>query len=149
MQKEIKYIISCIFFILIFASFKPNTEEGIKVSITNLRSNNGFVLISLYKEGIGYPNEPSKAFRKEKLIIKNKNASILFSGLPAGKYAIAILHDENNDQEMNKNFWGIPKEGYGFSKNVMGTFGPPSFSKASFRHTAGLLTQVLIKAKYF
>ncbi|MGB3007553.1 MAG: DUF2141 domain-containing protein [Chitinophagaceae bacterium] len=149
MLKKISFHISIIVFMLLFASFKPVAEEGIKISITDLRSDNGYVLVSLFKEGVGYPDKPAKAFRKEKLPIKNKNTVILFTGLPAGNYAIAILHDENNDQEMNKNFWGIPKEGYGFSKNVMGTFGPPSFSKASFKHTAGLLTQVSIKAKYW
>lgn len=123
-------------------------EEGIKVDITNLRNNNGHVLISLFKEGSGYPDSPDKAIRKGRIVIKDNKAWILFTGLPAGSYAIAILHDENDDQKMNKTGLGLPKEGYGFSNNVMGAFGPPSYSRASFRHTPNTLTKVSIKTKY-
>ncbi|MFN7603100.1 MAG: DUF2141 domain-containing protein [Bacteroidota bacterium] len=40
---------------------------------------------------------------------------------------------------------GIPKEGYGFSNNVMGSFGPPSFEKAKFKLTDGVIQ---IKLRY-
>ena len=135
------------FLLLIFSSFLP-AEEGIKVTVTNLHSNDGYVLISLFKDGEGYPDDPAKAIRKAKLAIKDKKAWILFTGLPAGSYAIAILHDENDDQKMNKTGLGLPKEGYGFSNNVMGAFGPPSYSRASFRHSPNVLTKVGIKTRY-
>ncbi len=130
------------------AAFQPAAEEGIKLGITNLRSDKGFVLVSLFKDGAGYPDEAGKAFKTAKLPIKDKKAAILFSGLPAGTYAISILHDENNDQKMNKTFLGLPKEGYGFSNNAIGAFGPPSYSRASFRHGGNALTVVIIRTKY-
>ncbi len=34
---------------------------------------------------------------------------------------------------MNQNFLGIPKEGYAFSNNASGTFGPPDFKDAAFK----------------
>lgn len=127
---------------------RPIPEEGIRVDVTNLRNNNGHVLISVFKEGSGYPDSPDKAIRKGRILIKDNKAWILFTGLPAGSYAIAILHDENDDQKMNKTGLGLPKEGYGFSNNVMGAFGPPSYSRASFRHSPNTLTKVSIKIKY-
>lgn len=127
---------------------RPTPEEGIRVDVTNLRNNNGHVLISVFKEGSGYPDLPDKAIRKGRVVIKDKKAWILFTGLPAGSYAIAILHDENDDQKMNKTGLGLPKEGYGFSNNVMGAFGPPSYSRASFRHSSNVLTKVSIKTRY-
>lgn len=127
---------------------KPVAEEGIKIIITNLRNDKGHVLVSLFKEGSGYPDDASKALRKIKLEIRNKRATVIFTGLVSGNYAIAILHDENDDQKMNKNSLGLPKEGYGFSNNVKGAFGPPSWSKASFKHTANSLTQKDIRARY-
>ncbi len=105
-------------------------------------------MISLFKEGEGFPDKPEKAFQKAKLEIKNKTATILFTGMPAGEYAIAMMHDENDDQKLNKNFFGIPKEGYGFSNNAMGTFGPPSYNKASFEHKTGEVTELNIRARY-
>ncbi len=129
-------------------AFSPATEDGIIINITNLRNDKGHILISLFKEGEGFPDKVEKAFRKERVSISNKKAIIQFSSVPAGNYAIAILHDENDDAKMNKTWLGLPKEGYGFSNNVMGALGPPSFSKASFTHAAGRFTAIDIKTKY-
>ena len=128
--------------------FQPAENNDIKVNIINLRNNRGHVLISLFKDGIGYPDKPEKALKKANLSINNKTAIINFTGLPAGNYAIAILHDENDDLKMNTNFFGIPKEGYGFSNNVTGTFGPPGYNKAKFIHTTACNTMIQIKTRY-
>jgi uncharacterized protein (DUF2141 family) len=133
-------------FFLLFNNAR--TDEGIKIIVTNLHTNNGHVLISLFKSDDGYPDNPDKAIRQGRLIIKDRKAWVIFTGLPAGKYAAAILHDENDDLKMNKNFFGLPKEGYGFSNNAMGTFGPPSFNKASFFHSNNITTEIFIKTKH-
>lgn len=52
--------------------------------------------------------------------------------LPDGTYAIGIFVDANDNNKMDKNFLGIPKEQYGFSNNAKARFGPPSFDDASF-----------------
>jgi uncharacterized protein (DUF2141 family) len=139
-------LLSALLFFLPFNTAKK--DEGIKIIITNLHTNNGHVLISLFKNDDGFPDNPDKAIRKGRLVIKDKIAWVVFTGLPAGTYAAAILHDENDDQKMNKNFLGLPKEGYGFSNNAMGTFGPPSFNKASFTYSNNISTEISIKTKY-
>lgn len=67
-------------------------------------------------------------------IVDNK-CIIIVKDLKPGKYAFKYFHDENNDKEINTNFMGIPKEGYGFSNNAKGKFGPPSFEKMIFELT--------------
>ena len=43
-------------------------------------------------------------------------------------FAIKILHDENMDGEVSKNWTGIiPSEGLGFSNGAKLVFGPPSY----------------------
>lgn len=123
-------------------------EAGLSINITNLRNSKGHVLMSLYKDGKGYPNEPEKAFRISKLTIADNTSSVSIKGLPSGNYAIAILHDENDDSKMNKNFFGLPKEGYGFSNNVMGAFGPPPLSKASVTYNANEKKNITIRVRY-
>ncbi len=59
-----------------------------------------------------------------------ENVKIEFENLNYGQYAIAILHDEDSNDEMKTGIFGIPKEGYGISNNVKGRFGPPSFNDA-------------------
>lgn len=134
--------------LLLLVSFSPPQQNGIRLTVTNLRNNNGFVLVSLYKEGAGYPDKTEQAFRKERVAIYDKKAVLIFPDVPAGSYAIAILHDENNDQKMNKTTLGLPKEGYGFSNNVVGAFGPPSYKRASFKYAGNMMTDISIRARY-
>ena len=148
MQTKFKKTFFLLFLLFIFSSYYPTTDTTLKITITNLRNNRGHVLISIFKDGVGYPDKPEISFKRAKLSISNKTAVFDFIGLPTGNYAIAILHDENDDMKMNTNFFGIPKEGYGFSNNVMGTFGPPGYSKASFNYTASTTAAISIKARY-
>ncbi len=136
-------------FIGSFASFTSPINQNLKITITKLHSNNGVVLVSLFKDGNGFPDDAVKAYGKEKGYIVDKSATIIFKSVPPGSYAAAVLHDENNNQKMDKNMLGIPKEGYGFSNNVSAAFGPPSYKKASFTHSASGPTEIQIKTKYF
>ncbi len=52
--------------------------------------------------------------------------------IPVGTYAVGYYIDANENEKLDTNFLGIPKEEYGFSNNVRGKFGPPSFESASF-----------------
>ena len=58
--------------------------------------------------------------------------------LPNGTYAIGIFVDANYNNEMDRNFFGIPKEQNGFSNDAKGSFGPPSFKDASFTVSSDL-----------
>ena len=58
--------------------------------------------------------------------------------LPNGTYAIGIFVDTNYNNEMDRNFFGVPKEQYGFSNDAKGSFGPPSFKEASFTVTGDM-----------
>ena len=64
--------------------------------------------------------------------INNNACIIMIDSLKTGTYAFRYIHDENNNKEMDTNWLGIPREGYGFSNNATGAFGPPKFSKTLF-----------------
>jgi uncharacterized protein (DUF2141 family) len=66
---------------------------------------------------------------KEK--IQNGSSKVTFCNLPIGKYAVNILHDENENGEIDKGFI-LPIEGVGFSNyQSIGLTNRPNFSKAS------------------
>ena len=62
--------------------------------------------------------------------------------LPNGTYAIGIFVDANYNNEMDRNFFGVPKEQYGFSNDSKGSFGPPSFKDASFTVSGDISLQI-------
>lgn len=105
---------------------------SIFVSVVNLRNDEGTVAAALYNSEKGFPEDSTAVFRSAHGQPSGGRAAVVFTGIPYGYYAIAVLHDENMNGRMDKGIFGIPKEGYGFSNNVTGFMRAPSFEKAGF-----------------
>ena len=103
----------------------------IKIEIQNLKNTMGKVSIGLYKQSKNFPII-SKEYKGVHLNINSHTLSYMFKDIPNGIYAISVFHDENSNRKPDKNFLGIPKEGYGFSNNAKATFSAPSFNDAKF-----------------
>ena len=58
---------------------------------------------------------------------------VKINDVPAGTYAIAVFHDENGNNELDTNMFGVPKEPVAFSKAKMKLFGPPKFDECQFQ----------------
>ena len=67
-----------------------------------------------------------------KLAVPSRDAAMLrFTGVPPGRYAIALLDDANRNGKADMALF-LPREGFGFSRNAAVRFGPPMFSAAVF-----------------
>lgn len=132
----------------LLCSFQSMEKGTLTVEFTGLRSDEGHLLVSLYNKEEGFPKDPYSAIRKEKLSISNGKAKVVFRDLPYGRYAIAFLHDINDNTRMDFNLVGMPREGYGFSNNARGKLGPPKFDKAAFELKEPRKT-VSLKTEYF
>ena len=124
--------------------FAQETGYSVNVTVTGITNLEGEISIGLFQGAESYPKGDVIAG----VFIKADNETITytFENIPEGVYAIAIYHDENTNAKMDNNFLGIPKEGYAFSNNVFGTFGPPKFEKAKFEVIEDI--QLEIKLKY-
>jgi uncharacterized protein (DUF2141 family) len=103
----------------------------INIEVSNIKNQKGSVVIGLYNIEKSFP---IKTEEYQGLVL-DTNATTLkgqFKNIPKGTYAIALFHDENSNEILDKNFLGIPKEGYGFSNNAKALFSAPSFDKAKF-----------------
>ncbi|WP_018294438.1 DUF2141 domain-containing protein [Mariprofundus ferrooxydans] len=125
--------------VLMFASLpvlaQPPSCPGIHVKILNIRNSTGTVACALFESPKGFPHEFLK-FATNIMIIKirKSQARCDFEDIPPGKYAMAVVHDENMNGKLDSKWLGIPSEGYGFSNNPKTLLGAPSFSAASFRY---------------
>jgi len=152
MKQQIKqsYLLLGILILIILSSFKlPEKASGysLTVEVKDLRNSKGIVLFALYKREDAFPDEHyKKYFKKLTGKIVNGASSITFENLPAGKYAVNILHDEDNDGKIKKGLI-MPKEGIGFSNfQSIGFSNRPSFAKASFNLSGD--TKIEIKIIY-
>lgn len=118
----------------------------LSVTVAGVRNDNGSVRCGLYSSADGF-REPGREMRGAVAPIKNGQATCVFNGVPAGKYAIAVFHAEHNEKEMETGLFGKPKQGYGFSNNPSSTFGPPSFESAAFTYNGGAL-QLPVRLSY-
>jgi len=69
--------------------------------------------------------------------------TLIVEDLPPGDYAIQAFHDENGNDEMERGMFGIPKEGFGFSRDAKIVFSPPKWKDAMFSHGAAPHKQVM------
>lgn len=140
-----------LFFIINFFHFGSifSQEKGdLRIELENLRNLKGTVSIVLFNSPEGFPEEDDKAYKWQSIDLGNDAPVFRFENLPAGEYAYAILHDENEDGKMKKNIVGIPKEGFGFSNNYRPRVKNPSFEDASFQLKKGENRQVIEMVYY-
>ena len=97
----------------------------LEMEINNLESNKGPIYIRILDE-----NENPVIVGTSPVI--NYSSEISFDSISAGKYAIQFFHDENENQKMDFNLIGIPKEKFGSSNDVKPILGPPKFEKMLF-----------------
>ncbi|WP_232279356.1 DUF2141 domain-containing protein [Psychromonas ingrahamii] len=67
--------------------------------------------------------------------IDESQAICHFTDILPGKYAMAVIHDENTNGKLDTNLIGVPKEGFGFSNNAKALLSAPSFSAPSFEYS--------------
>lgn len=131
-------------------SFTPTGQKAnysLTINVENLRNSKGVVQYALYNKDGSIPDEKyEKYFRKGIAEISNDRSTITFNDLPAGKYAISILHDENKNGKIDKKILlPIPSEGVGISNyQSIGFSNRPNFSKACFRVDSSITVDVKI-----
>ncbi len=121
-------------------------QTKLQVTVTNIKNAKGDIIVGVF--------DSDEKFLKEPVQGRTANATgdsitVVFENLKPGKYAVSVLHDANRNKDLDRNKLGIPKEGFGFSNNVTGAMGPPSFERALIDltpETKGL--EIDIKMKY-
>lgn len=115
------------------AVWSQSSCPGIHVKILEIRNSSGTVACALFESPEGFPTDFLRMATNVMIIkIKKDQARCDFEDIPPGTYAMAVIHDENMNGELDANWLGIPTEGYGFSNDARGLVGAPPFSAASF-----------------
>ncbi|HTF20699.1 MAG TPA: DUF2141 domain-containing protein [Chryseolinea sp.] len=118
------------YLLIAFVAFSPGArgQAEVEVTLTGVKAGNGSLRVGLFTEG-NFLKTPI-----EGKIVKASSASIVlkFENVRDGDYALSVIHDTNDNGELDKSKLGIPKEGFAFSNNVMGKKGPPAYQKAKF-----------------
>lgn len=117
-------------------AFAPLASAGdLTVTISDIRSAKGLLSVAVVNTEAGW-NSQEKPVAAERVDMTGKEQKevVMKFKLPAGSYAVMVMHDENGNGELDANFMGIPTEGYGFSNNPQ-VMRRAHFSEARFEVT--------------
>ena len=116
-------IIACI-----KTSKAQESAHTVKVIISNITSNDGYIRVGLYNTA---SNFLTKTYKPTRIKAKTGSVEVYFINIPAGEYAISLYHDIDDNKRLNTLF-KIPTEPYATSNNAKGIFGPPKWVDAKF-----------------
>jgi uncharacterized protein (DUF2141 family) len=101
------------------------------LTVDGVQDAKGNVQGALYDSESSFMNVP-EAHAKFRVPAAAGQVQYVFHDLKPGKYALAVFHDANTNGQLDKNSYGVPTEGYGFSNDAQGSGGPPKFGQAAF-----------------
>lgn len=126
------------------AAFKGN----MRVRVDGLKNLKGQVCLNLFSTSKGFPSNEKQAIKARCVKAAKNSITVDFPDLKAGNYAVAVIHDVNGDNTLNRNALSIPTEGFGFSNNPRILTGPPKFGESAV-FVAGSNTDIQVQLQYF
>ncbi len=117
---------------------------SLAVSVTGIKSAKGVIRLALCPAQAGFPDCKGKVVRSAALPIVNGTAHTVLTGLAPGSYAVSVFHDANANNKLDT-FVGIPKEGYGFSRNPSFKPRAPRFNEAELSVSGDMSTTIKLR----
>lgn len=126
---------------------QAENTSNLTVVVNGIRHQKGDICFRVYDSEKGFPNNNASEIKSHCTKITGNSVKQVFSGLKPGKYAVAVIDDQNGDRQLDKDFFGIPQEGFGISRNPIVSIqtGTPRFRQASFKVTKNTTINITMK----
>lgn len=124
------------------------SDAIVRVEIASLRNAQGDVGCLIFNSPDGYPQTHAKAYKEIHAAIDGDHAVCEFKDVTPGTYAVIVFHDANQNGKLDKNFLGVPQEGYAASNNVRPLMSAPEFKEASFVAPGASVTAIKLQIRY-
>jgi uncharacterized protein (DUF2141 family) len=113
--------------------------ETLTIQVENAEPGKGYhILVGISDKEEGYPD---KSFTWQTVPATDKTVTVVFTDLPKGTYAVSLYQDTNNNEKLDTNVLGMPKEKYGFSNNTM----MPNYRKNQFEFTKDMTITIKLR----
>lgn len=118
---------------LLLAASLPSLAATVEVRISNVAGGKGKINVAVCDR----ERYLKQCAFSASVAPKEGETVVSLTNIPAGTWAVLAYQDENDNRQLDRNFLGIPKENYGFSRDAVGQFGPPEFDKAAIEVNEG------------
>ena len=126
----------------------PAMAGDVVITVTDLRNSKGVVRACMTTRSDIFPKCIKDTGAHRTVVPASGKVEIRFTGVKPGRYAIALLHDENNNGKADRAMGMMPKEGYGFSRDAPVRMAPPKFRDAVFEQGEAA-QRLTVKMRYF
>jgi uncharacterized protein (DUF2141 family) len=137
-----KFSVSVLLVLGLLSANDLMAQGKLEVTIKNIKELKGSVRVALFNNETDFLTQ---AVQSKVVKVSVTEPSVVFDGLKPGEYAISVIHDMNENQELDKGFMGIPKEPYGFSNDARGKFGPPSYDDSKLMVSGVVKTSIKVE----
>jgi len=103
---------------------------GVTVEVSNFSTTSGTVEVSLFNSAESFLVEPY--LQQSGQVGENGTFSTRFASLPEGEYAVVVVHDANDNGQLDLGFLDFGGEDYGYSNHDRPWFGRPDFDEVKF-----------------
>ena len=92
----------------------------------------GNIGVLVFNSPKGWAEDRQSALKDVAVPAHQGTVTVTIPGLPAGEYAVALVHDVNKNHKLDKNWAGKPTEQWGLSNNPHAVLKTPSYDSCKF-----------------
>lgn len=101
------------------------------IRIQNVDAKGGTLRVSLYDES-GWVRDEDTPLASANVAAVAPETTITLTNVAPGDYGIKMYQDANNNGRFDQNFFGLPLERYGFSRDAQPILSTPAFRRTRF-----------------
>ena len=128
-------------------SAAPASASTLVVHVSGIHNSKGVIRLLVFSGQDGWPDVRDKSFRHATLAANGSSVAFTLSKIPAGSYAVSVLHDENENHKLDRDLFGRPREGIGFGNNPKIGFTKPGWKESSVQ-VAGRTAETTVNLRY-
>jgi uncharacterized protein (DUF2141 family) len=122
------------------------STSTVLLEVSSLKNTRGTLNCRLFTKASDFPD--GEGILTVRTPIAGANTTCTFPNVEPGTYAVAVVHDENSNGRLDKNFVGVPSEGYGVSNNKTYALSAPKWEESVFTITASERKTLQVKLRY-
>jgi uncharacterized protein (DUF2141 family) len=122
------------------------STSTVLLEVSSLKNTRGTLNCRLFTKASDFPD--GEGILTVRTPIAGANTTCTFPNVEPGTYAVAVVHDENSNGKLDKNFVGVPSEGYGVSNNKTYALSSPKWDESIFTIAASESKTLQVKLRY-
>jgi uncharacterized protein (DUF2141 family) len=137
----------CLLFTSVLMTAQNSTGNccTLTIVVEGMDSAAGNLGVLVFNNGKGWPEDRTLALKDISVPAVQGTQTLKIPNLPPGNYAVALIHDVNQNHKLDRNWIGQPKEQWGMSNNPHAIIKAPPIGKAMFELKANKEIQIQLQ----